>query len=198
MSLNLKITTLQATGRRHNAATEDSVFLPHEEPPEVTAEKKAVRRTSTGKGLCIAGTAIVWAPILFTLVYTVELIAQGTSYSILYGFYILTYFWTLFLIGGILLHISARKLNTLRRFTGIIVILSFSVGVVNLILAVAAPAASSMTDATTALAAGIPAAIATLTAYFCIVSMAAVSIVLLRRAFPQKNAADSARTGSIR
>lgn len=187
MTPSLKITTLHATGRRHNAAAEDSVFLPHEEPPEVIAEKKAARHTSTGKGFCITGTALVWSSILIAIVYTVVLIAQDTSYTVLYGFYLLMYFWRLFLIGGILLHIAARKLNTLRRFTGIIVVLSFCVGVVNLILAVVAPSSSSVTDSTTALAAGILATFATLSAYFCIVSMAAVSIVLLRRAFSKKS-----------
>ncbi|HRX57237.1 MAG TPA: hypothetical protein P5075_00545 [Eubacteriales bacterium] len=191
MSLNLKITTLHATGRRHNAAAEDSVFLPREEPPEVTAEQTAARRMSAGKGFCITGAALVWAPILIAIVYTVVLIVQGTDYAVFYGFYLLIYFWTLFLIAGILLHIAARKLNTLRRFTGIIVILSFCVGVVNLILAVTVPSASSMADTTTALAAGIPAAIATLTAYFCIVSMAVTAILLLRRTFFKKSAADS-------
>ncbi len=190
MNGTLKVSTLHATGRRPNAA-EGSIFLPREDPPEVSAENNAAKRNSTGKGFGIAGAVIVWSPNLFAIVYTIMLLIQGTDYAVVYGLYILTYFWILFLIGGIFLHVAARKLNTLRRFTGTLVILSFSVGVANLILALVNISASDFTNTATAIAAGIPAAIAGLTLYFCVFAMAVVSVVLLRRAFPKKTGADS-------
>lgn len=191
MNDETKLKTLHATGRRLNIAEEPSLFLPHEDTPAETERKaaaKAVQTQKSAKALAVVGAALVWVPILFSIAYTVFLLAKGTQYAGVYGFAVLTRAFLYCLVGAVLLYLAARKLGFLRRAVGTVLVFWIVMQLVMVIQTVFGDAAwlSQLSSSKTGL---ILTSVPVVVWYLCLPAIAVLSIFLLARAFSKKNAA---------
>lgn len=192
MSDSSSVKTLRGSGRRPNKAAEPSLFLPHEDTlveTEQKASEKAVRGKKSARALAVIGAALVWLPILVSAAYTIVLLAKQTRYAGYYGIVILSLFWLVYIVGGVLLCVSAHKLKHLRRstLTALIVWLAAQGGSA-LLASLYGSAANYVSQAThkwvaVAVTYGLTGAW-----YLCLLAFAVFAVLLLVRAFSKKNA----------
>ena len=190
MNEEAKLKTLHAAGRRPSLAEEPSVFSPHEDAPAEAKQKKvakAVHDRKSAKALVVVGAALVWVPILFSITYTVFLLAKNTQGAVVYGFVVLSLFWVLYIIGTIPLYLAARSLGFLRRAVGGTAIVWAVVQAFSALLTMFYGSAASFAAQIKPLwLAAVVSLGLTSVWYVCLAAIAVFSVLLLVRSFSEK------------
>lgn len=190
MNEDANLTTLHAKGRRANLAQEPSMFLPHEDTPAEAKQKTAattMHNRKSSKVLAVIGTTLVWIPILFSIAYTVFLLAKNTQGAVVYGFVVLSLFWVLYIIGTILLYLAARRFGFLRRAVGgTAIVWALAQGFSALLTSLYGSAASFAAQIKPLWLAAVVSLGITSVWYVCLAAIAVFSVLLLVRSFSKR------------
>lgn len=187
MNSELKLSTRKISGRRPDLSREPSVFPVLSEEPVSTAKQKAASQSKGKAALILAwiGTALVWLPLLLSIVYYVYIAIRQTPYALFYAFIVFTMLRTPILIGSACLFVAAvmsKRYPKWIGFTALGVLLlpfiaMFTVKGANFTNFASNASAASATPAVTVLY--------TLM-YVCILALYVLSILLLVKISPKK------------
>jgi hypothetical protein len=186
MSTKITVKRCPHHGRRPNLTPQETAFPYNAEDP-VHLEKKTVRRARTGRVFSVIGTVLVWLPIIFTLGYIVFMTLRGEAQPFLIYFYVYAYMQVFYTLGGLSLFVGAKLTSTLHRRIG------WTLLVMVVFPAIALFFANTLAYVTDISMINIPALIVVLLSIlvyvFCAVHLNILSIRLLRKLFPKKQAA---------
>jgi hypothetical protein len=169
--------------------TPQETMFPYNAEDPVHLEKKAVRRARTGRVFAIIGTVLVWFPIAFTLGYIIFMTLRGEPQSILIYFYVFAYMQVFYTLGGLSLFVGAKLTSTLHRRIG------WTLLVMVVFPGIAVFFANSFAYVTDISMINFPklifVSLSILAYVFCAVRLNILSIRLLRKLFPKKQAASN-------
>ncbi len=191
MSTKITVKRCPYLGRRPNLTPQETAFPYNAEDP-VHLEKKAERRARTGRVFAIIGTLLVWFPIAFTLGYIIFMTLRGEPQPFLIYFYVFAYMQVFYTLGGLSLFVGAKLTSTLHRRIGwtLLVMVVFPSIVVFFAGSLAYATDISMINISKLIF-----ALLSILAYvFCAIRLNILSVRLLRKLFPKKQAAPNLDT----
>ena len=185
MNPNLIITTNPHTGRRVNATPESDI--PEEVKLELAAAQKAERNHNRSRTLAIWSAVFLWMPFAAPLVYFFHGWMSGSSMPlVMYPTLVLTF--RLFSnVGSLLLYLTARAVNTLRKIVGWFAFALFILPVVT--LALMGPALFTFDFEFVPKIAGIFALVTLALTLFSMAALNGFSVLLVKRIFPRQHGA---------
>ena len=182
MRSSLVITTTPHTGRRVNATPESDI--PETVKLELAAAQKAERARKRSRALSVWSAVLLWLPFALPFVYFIYFWLYAASAPFIMYPILVLFFRLLANVGSLLLYLTARAANALRKSVGWLALSLFILPIVT--VALMGPAVFTYDFEHVSKLAGILALITMALTLLNMVALNVFSILLLKRVFPRQ------------